>query len=752
MATAEAGLELPIGLTEQKFLQQLARIEARAIKASNGMAKKFANDNKAIADTFKSAGDSADVFTRELDAMRSKFDPVYAASKRYEAALDELNRAHKLGVLNAKQYEVALERLSREMLTLDNAAGAVGKGAGAAAAGLQNVGYQVQDIFVQVGAGTSIYQALGQQLPQLASGFGVLGGAIGLVAAAAIPLAGYFLTAGEEAQTLGDAIDELEDAVSSYKDAVEAANTPLEELIEKYGRAAGAARLLLEQTERLAKVQALSEVKSSIDTIGTAFEDLGEKVRVIEQAVSTGYGLGDPAAARAAESLSEQFGITADQARELYRLITDAQTASSLAEQVGAMNALSTFMESVASSGQAVTAEFVNMTVEANKGALSVAELQAATEDAEVAGQGLSAAVASIDFSNPISGAQQLGGIMGGLVGQAQALIERLGAAAQAARQRIQSQVANGNPLDPLGAFNGGQSASTAVQVNAGGTVRTPVIPPIVTGGGGGGRKRSGGGGGGSGRAESPFFGDIEKDLTNLQRQLELVGKSNEQVAEARARWELLDEVKRRGMPVNAELNAQINAQAQQFGRLTGELERAEQSQQQFEQAVDGIADSMAGALVAGESLREGLANVLKGIASDILSSGIRNALAGQFGGMGAPGGGGLFGSLFSGLFGGSKAPSFDGGGFTGYGSRSGGIDGRGGFPAILHPNETVVDHTRGQSAGGGDMNINIHVSGARGNAEIQEMVASGVQRGLASYDKALPGRVQQVNASPRRR
>lgn len=51
---------------------------------------------------------------------------------------------------------------------------------------------------------------------------------------------------------------------------------------------------------------------------------------------------------------------------------------------------------------------------------------------------------------------------------------------------------------------------------------------------------------------------------------------------------------------------------------------------------------------------------------------------------------------------------SFEGGGFTGTGSRSGGIDGRGGFPAILHPNETVIDHTKGQTLGG-DTIINIH-------------------------------------------
>lgn len=39
--------------------------------------------------------------------------------------------------------------------------------------------------------------------------------------------------------------------------------------------------------------------------------------------------------------------------------------------------------------------------------------------------------------------------------------------------------------------------------------------------------------------------------------------------------------------------------------------------------------------------------------------------------------------------------PSFMGGGFTGNGPRIGGVDGHGGFQAILHPNETVIDHTK---------------------------------------------------------
>ena len=44
-------------------------------------------------------------------------------------------------------------------------------------------------------------------------------------------------------------------------------------------------------------------------------------------------------------------------------------------------------------------------------------------------------------------------------------------------------------------------------------------------------------------------------------------------------------------------------------------------------------------------------------------------------------------------------ATSFEGGGFTGRGARSGGVDGRGGFAAILHPNETVIDHEGGGMA-----------------------------------------------------
>jgi len=57
---------------------------------------------------------------------------------------------------------------------------------------------------------------------------------------------------------------------------------------------------------------------------------------------------------------------------------------------------------------------------------------------------------------------------------------------------------------------------------------------------------------------------------------------------------------------------------------------------------------------------------------------------------------------------------SNEGGGFTGSGARAGGIDGRGGFPAILHPNETVIDHNQGQGMGA-TVNFNISTVDAAG-------------------------------------
>jgi len=56
------------------------------------------------------------------------------------------------------------------------------------------------------------------------------------------------------------------------------------------------------------------------------------------------------------------------------------------------------------------------------------------------------------------------------------------------------------------------------------------------------------------------------------------------------------------------------------------------------------------------------------------------------------------------------QVPSFEGGGYTGNAPRSGGLDGKGGFAAILHPRETVIDHTRAGGVRGSSTPTNITI------------------------------------------
>lgn len=71
---------------------------------------------------------------------------------------------------------------------------------------------------------------------------------------------------------------------------------------------------------------------------------------------------------------------------------------------------------------------------------------------------------------------------------------------------------------------------------------------------------------------------------------------------------------------------------------------------------------------------------------------------------------------------------SFDGGGYTGPGSRTGGIDGKGGFMAIMHPDETVIDHKKGGSAGPMIVQNNDFRGSSLNEAQVREMIDQGNQ------------------------
>lgn len=83
---------------------------------------------------------------------------------------------------------------------------------------------------------------------------------------------------------------------------------------------------------------------------------------------------------------------------------------------------------------------------------------------------------------------------------------------------------------------------------------------------------------------------------------------------------------------------------------------------------------------------------------------------------------------------------SFDGGGYTGSGSRSGGLDGKGGFLAVMHPQETVTDHTKGQSTGGGTSVVNHYnftVGDVASVSVVKQAIAASERRVAATYNRS---------------
>lgn len=327
-------LAISIGVNQAALAKSLAQMEKRITDAAKSVEKKA---------TFKfggkSAEDSAKAMEREMDALRMKFDPLFAKSKAYEAKLNDLTRAHKVGAIGAKQYQAALDALNDEFAQVGSMAGGAASGGmrsfGSAA---QQIGYQVGDFAVQVGAGTSALQAFGQQAPQLLGAFGMWGAIAGAIVAIGAPLARTFLDVEEKADPLSKTMGELERATSEYASAAEAARQPIADLRKEYGDMA-------DDVERSLKAQAEFAAAKSRNALADA-----------KAAVTGAFGpvsgaLGENAAAVAgAYGLAVQLGTTIGNAQEVAKAIDAINKAADFAEAQKAAEQLNKALVKIAGS------------------------------------------------------------------------------------------------------------------------------------------------------------------------------------------------------------------------------------------------------------------------------------------------------------------------------------------------------------------------------------------------------------------
>ena len=178
--------------------------------------------------------------------------------------------------------------------------------------------------------------------------------------------------------------------------------------------------------------------------------------------------------------------------------------------------------------------------------------------------------------------------------------------------------------------------------------------------------------------------------------------------------------------------------------RIAEGMEKAAETVQSLAEAMRSSFENAFVAIVSGTAkARDALRSLLQDL-SRMLAQRAFRALAGAL--FPAPAGAPLNAMASGPLVG------FSGGGFTGWGPRSGGLDGQGGFLAMLHPRETVIDHHRG---GGQAVTVNVVARSDPGVIlNIAQSEAVRVTRaGIAEYDRAaLPSRMAQLQRDPRRR
>lgn len=228
-----------------------------------------------------------------LDALRARFDPLFAASRAYELQLQDIAEAERLGALSAGQAAQARERAAMVLAPASGLMRGIGQDAQATQFHVQNLGYQLNDIAMMVMAGQSPLVLAMQQGGAASMAFtgmsaaGMSAGAMlrasfmallnptTLVTMGVIALGAYaiqaFMSASNGAKSFEDQLNELEATSNRLRD-----NSRLlfgDGLSDRFGSLTGEARALTETLVQLDRAAELRQLRSTLESrFGTAVE------------------------------------------------------------------------------------------------------------------------------------------------------------------------------------------------------------------------------------------------------------------------------------------------------------------------------------------------------------------------------------------------------------------------------------------------------------------------------------------------
>lgn len=192
--------------------------------------------------------------------------------------------------------------------------------------GAQQIGYQVQDMIVQIQGGTSAFVAIGQQGSQLAGAFGPGGAVIGAIIALSAAVGGTLVKslggAKVSAEELQTSTKTLDDVLQKNKDGTYELSDSFVELANNIDTASQAQAKFYEAqsatvTQTEGAKEAITDLVDSLDTWTNGSAIGAQRSLELGQQTSslTGY----------IEDLSSKFGITNDEATTLVPLLAAVQ-------------------------------------------------------------------------------------------------------------------------------------------------------------------------------------------------------------------------------------------------------------------------------------------------------------------------------------------------------------------------------------------------------------------------------------------
>ncbi|MEM7729847.1 MAG: hypothetical protein AAF311_11305 [Pseudomonadota bacterium] len=252
------------------------------------------------------------------------------------------------------------------------------------------------------------------------------------------------------------------------------------------------------------------------------------------------------------------------------------------------------------------------------------------------------------------------------------------------------------------------------------------------------------GGGGRGGSSRSAAIDAAERQREAVADLLKEIQFEREQLGRTADQQEIMNALRRVSVDLTSQEGQQIAQAITLRQQEEAQIERNTELQRAAQDAASYLGQQLEGALTAAINGTQSLEDALKAMIVQLGIAAAKGALLGE-GPLGAllggKEGGGLIGRLFA------DAPKFHSGGIVG---RPGGLRSDE-VPAILQRGEMVIpkamlspnlDVPALAMSQRRDTNVTVRVdvTGARGNAEIETMVRSGVQQGMAQVRAEVPG------------